>query len=237
MGGKHKMRFSALLRKELRESLPWILLSLVLLLTVCAYMLRMEAYHGRPTPYLSHLSPGTTLHPNALIHYSVFKTSAVWLLIISIGLGLVLGVRHFGIPFFTRTWPFLLHRSASRMAILGAKLTSATIAIVVSLSTAWLILYLYACRPGMFTVPPYYTNLIDGWLFTVLGLVVYLGTALSALSMARWYTTKIFGLVLVTIVIFVMSVETSRPWFITITTLTAAILLSQIIHIFLTREF
>lgn len=231
------MRFLALLRKELRESLPWILLAVVLLLTVGAYMLRIEAYYGRPTRYLSRLSPGATLDPNALAHYSVLQVSAVWLLVISIGLGLVLGARHFGIPFFTRTWPFLLHRSTGRMIILAAKLTAATIAIVVSLSTAWLILYLYACRPGLFTVPPYYTNLIDGWLFTVLGLVVYLGTALSALSTARWYTTKIFGLALVTIVIFATIVESSRPWAIAITIITAAILLSQIIHIFLTREF
>ncbi len=89
----------------------------------------------------------------------------------------------------------------------------------------------------MFAVPPSYTNLIDGWLFTVLGLVVYLGTALSAMSTARWYTTKIFGLALVTIVIFATIVETNRPWAIAITIFTAAILLSQIIHIFLTREF
>jgi hypothetical protein len=200
-------------------------------------MLRMEAYYGRPTRYLSRLSPGTTINPSTFTHYSVLQVSAVWLVVISIGLGLILGARHFGIPFFTRTWPFLLHRSTGRMTILAAKLTAATIAIVVSLGTAWLILYLYACRPGMFAIPPSYTNLTDGWLFTVLGLVVYLATALSALSTARWYTTKIFGLLLVTIVISVMSVETSRPWFITITTLTAAILLSQIIHIFLTREF
>ncbi len=231
------MRFLALLKKELRESLPWILLAVVLLLTVGAYMLRIEAYYGRPTRYLSRLSPGVTLDPNTFAHYSVLQVSAVWLLVISIGLGLVLGARHFGIPFFTRTWPFLLHRSTGRMTILAAKLTAATIAIAVSLSTAWLILYLYACRPGLFTVPPYYTNLIDGWLFTVLGLVVYLGTALSALSTARWYTTKIFGLALVTIVIFATIVESSRPWAIAITIITAAILLSQIIHIFLTREF
>lgn len=231
------MRFLALLKKELRESLPWILLSLVLLLTVCAYMLRMEAYYGRHTRYLSRLSPGTTINPSTFAHYSVLQVSAVWLLIISIGLGLVLGARHFGIPFFTRTWPFLLHRSTGRMTILAAKLTAATISIVVSLSTAWLILYLYACRPGIFTVPPSYINLIDGWLFTVLGLVVYLATALSALSTARWYTTKIFGLVLVTIMIFAMTVESSRLWVIAITTLAAAILLSQTIHIFLTREF
>jgi hypothetical protein len=124
------------------------------------------------------------------------------------------------------------------MTILTAKLTTATIAIVVSLSTAWLVLYLYACRPGMITFPPYYTNLIDGWLFTVLGLIVYLGTALSALSTARWYTNKIFGLALVTILIFTMTVESlSRPWVIAITIFTAAILLSQIVHIFLSREF
>jgi hypothetical protein len=237
MGGKHKMRFLALLRKELRESLPWILLTVILLLTVGAYMLRMEAYYNRHTRYLSRLSPGVTLDPYTFAHYSVLQVSAVWLVVISIGLGLVLGVRHFGIPFFTRTWPFLLHRSTGRMTILTAKLTAATIAIVVSLGTTWLVIYLYACRPGMFTIPPYYTNLIDGWLFTVLGLVVYLATALSALSTARWYTTKIFGLALVTIVIFVMTVETSRPWIIVITIFTAAILLSQIIHIFLTREF
>ena len=232
------MRFLALLRKELRESLPWILLAVILLLTAGVYMLRIEAYYSRDTQYLRRLSPGASLDPSSLVHSSVLQVSALWLVFISIGLGLVLGVRHFGIPIFTRTWPFLLHRSTGKMTILAAKLSAATIAIVFSLGTAWLILYLYACRPGMFTIPPSYTNLIDGWLFIVLGMVVYLGTALSALSTARWYTTRIFGLALVTILILTMTVESSsRPWIVAIIIFTAAILLSQIIHTFLTREF
>ena len=69
------------------------------------------------------------------------------------------------------------------------------------------------------------------------GLVVYLGTALSGLSRARWYTTKMLGLAF-SVLIFVTIVA---QWKLTLAfsavIVGVVILLSQIIDTFLSREF
>lgn len=231
------MRFSALLRKELWESLPWMLLAAIIFLAIGGFALRAQAYHGRPSWSYSSLSPGSAVDSYQLTHYSHLKMTGPWLLITSIGLGLVLAVRHFWIPHFTRTWPFLLHRSVSRQTILGAKLAAATVAFVVSLGSVWVGLYWYACRPELFMVPLPVRIFIEGWLFIVLGLVAYLGAALVNLSTARWYTTKIFGLAFATVVIFMIILQWRLSWAFAIVIIGVVVLLSQIIDTFLNREF
>ena len=231
------MRFVALLRKELWESLPWMILAAIILLGIGGFLLREQANHGQPNWSYSSLSPGTAVEPYQLIHYSYLKMTGSWLFITSIGLGLVLAVRHFWIPHFTRTWPFLLHRSVSRQMILGAKLTAATVAFVVSLGSVWVGLYWYACRPELFMVPPPGRIFIDGWLFIMLGLVAYLGAALVDLSTPRWYTTKIFGLAFATFVIFMIILQWQLIWAFAMVIIGVVVLLSQIIDTFLNREF
>lgn len=231
------MRFLALLRKELRESLPWILLAAIVFLAVGGLCLRAEVYHRDHNWYYSRLSPGSAVEPYRLTRYSALQMTGSWLLVTSIGLGLALGVRHFWIPYFTRTWPFLLHRSVSRQTILGAKLAAAAVALVVSLGAIWIGLYWYACQPELFMVPPPVRVFIEGWLFIVLGLVAYLGTTLVSLSTARWYTTKIFGLGFATIAICMIILQWRLGWAFAVLIVGAAILLSQIIDTFLNREF
>jgi hypothetical protein len=239
------MRFSALLRKELRESLPWMLLAAIIFLATAGFALRAQAYFRQPNWYypglspgaIVELTPGSVVEPHRFIRYSLPKMTASWLIIISSGLGLVLGARHFWIPHFTRTWPFLLHRSVSRRIILAAKLAAATAAFVVSLGFVWTVLYRFACRSELFMVPPPGRIFFEGWLFIVLGLVVYLGTALTGLSTARWYTTKIFGLAFATIVIVVTITQWRLIWAFVVIIIGAVILLSQIVHTFLNREF
>jgi hypothetical protein len=232
------MRFSALLRKELRESLPWMILAAIIFLAIGGFVLRAQAYHGRPNWSYSGLSPGTAVDSYQLTHYySPLAMIGSLLLTTSIGLGLVLAVRHFWIPHFTRTWPFLLHRSASRQMILGAKLTAATVAFVVSLGSVWIGLYWYACRPELFMIPPSVRIFIEGWLFIMFGLVAYLVAALVDLSTARWYTTKIFGLAFATVVIVASISQWRLIWAFVVIIIGAVILLSQIIHTFLNREF
>ena len=231
------MRFSALLRKELWESLPWMLLAAIILLAIGGFALRAQAYHGQLNWSYSPFSPGSVVDTYQLNRSYPLQATGPWLLITSIGLGLALGVRHFWIPHFTRTWPFLLHRSVSRQIILGAKLTAATVAFVVSLGSVWIGLYWYACRPELFTVPPPGRIFIEGWLFIVLGLVIYLGTALTALSTARWYTTKIFGLAFATLVICMIILQWRLSWAFAMVIIGVVVLLSQIINTFLSREF
>jgi hypothetical protein len=158
-----------------------------------------------------------------------------WLFVLSIGLGLVLGIRQFWIPTFTRTWPFLLHRSVNRNTILAAKLTATSIAFACSLVPVWIGIYWYSTRPEVFAVPPTFRFFIEGWIFIILGFMIYLGTALSGLSTAKWYTTKIFGLILGFIIFIV--VQFTLVELLGVIIVSTAILLSQIFQTFLRREF
>ena len=231
------MRFSTLLRKELRECLPWMLLAAIAFLSLGGFFLRAEAYDRSHYWRYSRISPGTTVSHYDLTYYPILKGTGPWLFFLSIGLGLVLGVRQFWIPHFTRTWPFLLHRSVSRKTILAAKLIAASIAFVISIVPVWVGLYWYACRPEVFAIPPMFRVFIEGWIFIMLGLVTYLGTALSGLSTANWYTSKIFGLAFVTVIIVTILSQWTLVWAFAVIAISVVILLSLIFDTFLRREF
>lgn len=233
------MKFSALLYKELRECLPWIVLTAFALLAIGGFLLRTSSqlYYGTYHWRYSHLSSGSVISPYDLIHYPVLNHVGPWLLLSSFIIGLVLGIRHFWVPNFTRTWPFLLHRSANRQSILAAKLIAASISIVVSLGFVWVVLYYYANQPHISILPLTLRNFITGWLFIILGIITYLGTTLSALSTARWYTTKIFGIIFVILVVLAACVGWSFFSVFILIVLCAVVLLTQIFDIFLKREF
>ncbi len=230
------MRFSTLLRKELRECLPWMLLAAIAFLALGGFFLRAGVYYEGDRHY-SRLSPGTVVEHHRLTYYSILNITGPLLLCLSIGLGLILGIRHFWIPHFTRTWPFLLHRSVSRKSILAAKLTAGTIAFVISLGTLWVALYCYANRPEVFAIPQTPRVFIEGWIFIMLGLVTYLGTALLSLSTAKWYTTKIFGLTFAVIVIYTTILQWTFLSAFVVMAVSIAILLSQMFDTFLRRDF
>jgi hypothetical protein len=231
------MRFPALLRKEFRESLPWLILAAIVLFAFGGFCLRAKAYQVDRNQYYTNLSPGSTVETYWLTRSSKLAATGMWLLLTSIGLGLTLGVRHFWMPYFTGTWPFLIHRSTSRKTILGAKLAGALIAFIISIGLVWICLYWYACRPELFIMPQTARVFIEGWIFIALGLVVYLGTALTGLSTARWYTTKIFGLAFATVIIIVTFTQWRFAWAFVVITIGVFILLSQIIDMFLNKEF
>ncbi len=230
------MRFSTLLRKDLRECLPWMLLAVIAFLALGGFFLRAKAHYEVDSHY-SPLSPGTVVEHYRLTYYPILDATGPCLFFSSIGLGLVLGVRHFWIPHFTRTWPFLIHRSVSRKSILAAKLTAGMIAFFISLGPGWVVLYWYANRPEVFAIPQTPRVFIEGWIFIMLGIVAYLGTALSALSTANWYTTKIFGLVLATVIIVTTLSQWTLVGIFTVIAISVTILLVQIFDTFLRREF
>ncbi|MHC4585115.1 MAG: hypothetical protein ACYS3N_11330 [Planctomycetota bacterium] len=230
------MRFSALLKKELRECLPWMLLAGIVFIAVTSVLLQTETYNENINYRYSRLSPGTVISSYSLTFRPAMFLTGPWLFFLSIGLGLVLGIRQFWIPNFTRTWPFLLHRSVSRNTILAAKLVAASITFVISLVPVWVGIYWYATRPDVFAVPPRFRFFIEGWIFIMLGLVTYLGTALSALSTAKWYSTKIFGIVFAGFIIIIFA-QFTLVGLLGVITFSTAILLSQIFQRFLRREF
>ncbi|NLZ04793.1 MAG: hypothetical protein GXY19_06450 [Phycisphaerae bacterium] len=234
------MRFLALLRKELRESLPWLLLAGLLLLGVGLLTVHYEARfaHMRHQHWSSHsgLGPGEVVNTYDLVHSPHLAWVAMWLAFIAPGLGLVLGICHFWVPLFARTWSFLLHRSTSRMSILAAKLAAAILGFLISPGLVWTGLYWYACRSGLL-IPEPIQILVAGWIYIVIGLVVYLGTALSALSTARWYTTRIFGLAFAALAAFLILVQWHLGWVFALAVLAIAILFGQTVAAFLSREF
>jgi len=232
------MRFSALLRKEFRECLPWMLLAAIILLAIGGFSLRqaqLQGWYDWSERYFSSRSVTETY--DLQYRRCPLQLIGPLLLLTSIGLGLVLGVRHFWIPSFTRTWPFLIHRSVDRTTIIWAKLAAAIISFLISLGAIWAALYSYSCDPERFTMLPIKRVFIEGWVFILLGLVVYLGTALAGLSTARWYTTKIFGLAFATLIIFAAILEWRLGWAFAAIVIGAVILLSQITDTISNREF
>ncbi|MHC4396909.1 MAG: hypothetical protein ACYS1A_14775 [Planctomycetota bacterium] len=230
------MRFLTLMWKEFRESLPGLLSAAIVLLAIGGFILRVETQNQRPNWYYSRIIPGETVDAYRLIHHTVLTLPGVWLLLVSIGLGLALGVRQFWMAYFTKTWSFELHRSVSRATILSAKLCIALLGFCISVGIVWTIFYYYSCRPRLFMIPPAFRIFIEGWIFIALGFVTYLGTALVGLSEARWYTTKIVGLGFATLVFFTIF-HWKLSWVFATLIIGVVILLSQIIYTFLNREF
>ena len=231
------MKLLMLVRKELRESLPWLLLAGFALFVVGAFLLRAEIQFERANWSYSQLKPGTTIETHRLMIYSALAGPAAWLYCVSMALGLVLAVVQFWLPGFTKTWPFLLHRSTDRSVILAAKLTAAVAGFGLSLGTAWIILYAYASTPGVFPIPAPARIFANGWIYMAWGLVVYLGAVLTGLSRARWYTTRVFGLVFAGMAILAGAVDCTFFWACIIIVVTGVILLAQVCNAFLKREY
>jgi len=231
------MRFMALLRKELRESLPWILLSAIAFLVIGGLLLREAALYHRYDFYISNLSRRSAISTYWLTNHSPISPAGSALFVISIGLGLFLGIRQFLVPHFTGTWPFLIHRSTGRKSILAAKFTAAALGFIISLGVIWSAFFWYASQPGIFTVPPAIKFFFEGWLLVSLGFLVYMGTALVGLNRKRWYTTRIFPLAFVTIAICMVILQWNLAWAFIVLIISALILLMQINDTFLSREF
>ena len=231
------MRFLTLLRKELRECLPWMLLATIAFFAIGGYFLRAQVHYGYYDFHHRYFSPNSIIESYPLTHSSPLAPIGPLLFVIAIGLGSVLGLRQFWIPHFTKTWAFLLHRSTNRKNILAAKLTATSIALIISMGLVWIVLYWYAFRSELFILPPTERVFIHGWIFIILGFVAYLGTALSGLSTAHWYTTKIFGPAFATFVIITTISQWSLAIAFIVIIISAVILLIQIYDVFLNREF
>lgn len=231
------MRFLALVQKELRECLPWTLLAAVVFLAVGGFFLRWEGVYGRYARPRADLPSESNVKWDWGARYSSLQMVGPVLFLTAIGLGLVMAVRQFWIHYFTGTWPFLIHRSVSRETIFWAKFTAATLGFIISTGAVWYGLYWYACQPELFIAPPTVRVFIEGWIFILLGLVVYLGTALVGLSTARWYTTKIFALAFAAFIILMVFVQCRLAWAFAVIIVGVVILLSQIIETISKREF
>ena len=230
------MRFLTLLRKELRECLPWILAAAIFFLVLGSVTLRLAMIVDNEQRYPLFMGGGDVI-VSYFHRVSVLDGCGGPLMLVSIGLGLALAARQFWQENSARTWGFTLHRSVARQTILWAKLSAAAMALVIPLGAIWTGFYWYACQEGVFMLPPVPRVFVEGWFFLAAGALIYLGTALTSLSTARWYTTKVFGFILaILICVMVFNQWRLLPAFVIIV-IGAAALLSQIIDTFLNREF
>ncbi|MCD4830352.1 MAG: hypothetical protein K8R02_00930 [Anaerohalosphaeraceae bacterium] len=238
------MRFKALLYKEIREVLPWLLLAAAALLAFGFIFLQLSArsieWHWQTFPVGNISAIQSSSDPDVTIwnmFYGPFIASAGTLLfLISIGLGIAIGVRQYWMGFFIKTWGFMLHRSASRGQILTAKLTAGAISFA-PLAVIWALLYLYGHNRELFPVPPATRTFIEGLIFIGLGYVVYLAIAIARLSPEKWYTRIILGPALGIWVFFALVMQWQITLACGVLIIAAAILLVQITNVFLTREF
>ena len=191
------MKFLTLLQKELRESLPYILgacivLLLAGLLSVQGY-LKAHPHHNTTDEYWS-IHAGQQINFYDLAPLCPFASVGGWLVGIACALGLGLGILHFWVPQLTRTWPFLIHRSVTKPTIVSVKLTAACSGILLGLGGAWACVYGYGRLVKLVRPVPNHQVFWDGTILLTLGLVCYLGAAVSGLCTRRWYTTKLAGL-------------------------------------------
>lgn len=229
------MRFFALLKKELRECMPWTLLAGVGYLLIGGFFLQL-AFDMKFGRYL-HFSPGSTVSSYTLIKSSSLSSCGIWLAVISIALGLALGIRQFWMPQFTGTWGITLHRSVKRQTILWGKISAAVISFVITVCLLWSIFFRYSQRPGLLPIPPINRYFAEGLIFIAVGFVTYLGTVLAGLSKAKWYTTKIFGLAFAAMIFIATGLQYRIVTAFAVLLIASLFLLAQIVYTFLNREF
>ncbi len=229
------MRFLALFKKELREAVPWLILAVLFLLAIGWLIIHTKAYDQRQWYYGS-ISNGKVIDSYMIFRTDIMLEPAVLMFFTSIGLGLLVGIRHFWVPDFTRTWQFLIHRSATRSLILSAKLTAGATAMF-CLSIAWLLLAGYARVSERVIIPPESGIVGMGIFYSYLGFIVYLGIALCALTAARWYTTRMFGLFFVFIMFMIILSQTNFTFVFCLSVFFLAVLIIQIYEKFLQKEF
>ena len=231
------MKFIALVKNELRTAVPWILLAIAVMVLVGGFII-YDKYIWQQENFMRwHYGAGEQIDLGRLSCRSPMSGLGPWLFCSSIGLGLVLGTVHFLMPFVTKTWGFTLHRSASRLSIVSAKMLAATTAFVISLGLTWTFFFYFVHFNQMFPLPPTLAVYAEGWLFILYGMLVYLATGVAAISRARWYTTKIFSLGFVFLVILLAFLTGDLFWAILIIAIGAAIFKVQLVYDFLTREF
>jgi ABC-type transport system involved in multi-copper enzyme maturation permease subunit len=232
------MKFGALVYKEIRECLPYMLGAALLLI---AFGFTMVQITVNPDYIENRYTQFSNINVNQWGGYYLFRASliqpaGVWAMIFSVALGIALAIRQYSAEFFVRTWGFLLHRSVNRGTILASKLFAGLLSFI-PLIIIWGLFYLYAHDKRYFPIPPTGRIFAEGLIFVAFGYISYLAIAMAALNKAKWYTTKKLSIAFGIWMFVTLMVQWQPFWgWITII-IAAAILLVQIIDTFLNREF
>jgi hypothetical protein len=169
--------------------------------------------------------------------YSPLSVVGPLLIFAAILCGTLMGFLQFWMPGFRRTWHFILHRSVTKKEILLAMITAAVLTFVIFAGGSWTLLFLYASLPGIFVLPPAFQVYIEGWLFIALGVVFYFGVAISGISTARWYTTKLFPIAFAGVILIITFMGLEIIWAAIVVAAGVLILAIQASFVFLDGEF
>jgi hypothetical protein len=199
------MRFTTLVLKELGENAGIVLFGLILL------AIGWLIIHSNAEMYADFEMEG--METKAVLSQSAtFGGMGFLLLFVSCVSGAAIGIQQFCYPEFSKTWAFLLHRSVRRSAIVLSKFLACFLLLAVSVGVFWALLYLYACKPGLFALAPPFSAFLHGWYPVGLGFLLYLGTAHTGVSQARWYTTRVFGALTAFILVLLFAFTVNLYW-------------------------
>ena len=221
------MRFRALVYKELRECLPFIIGAVILQFAFGFTIVQMVIDPDHIDNYYRGWN---------YFNESFIGVAGGWLLAFSVALGIALGIRQYAAEFFIRTWGFLFHRSVRRGTILASKLFAGFLGFI-PLAVIWGLFYLYAHDKRFFPIPPADRILWEGLIFVAFGYVSYLAVAMAALSRAKWYTTKKVSIAFGIWMFITLIMQWQLFWGWMAIAIATVILLVQIIDTFLNREF
>ncbi len=229
------MKFFTLLKKDIKDAIPWILVSIISLYILCLFSVRMRLYSMNQEGY-GGFKNGEIVNQNYILREDVLQGSTVLMFFITILLGLALGFIHFWKPGIRKTWQFIIHRSTTRTAILLSKISVAAI-MVICMSLAWLLFVKIVSNFKSVIIPPEAGIVRLGVFYAFLSFIAYISIALCALTKARWYTTKLFSIIfgLVMYAIIISQAYFYRAVFIFV--LAFVVLIIQLYQVFLQREF
>ncbi len=222
------MSFAAMLRKDLRECLPWLVPAVLIVLVIGSGELLVRGHVRAADDYQ---------WPRMSVDMAskLFITGGM-LSVCSLALGIAMAFRQFFVPTIANEWGFLVHR-AGRPAVVGSKTTAGLLSLALP-GCVWSALFIMASRTGALPLPPSPTTLAAGWISIAWGFALYLALSVGITSGGSWYGRKVVPTAFVLVLLFLFAVDNaSLAAAAIIVGMIVAVLLPQLIHQFNTREF
>ncbi|MHC4148917.1 MAG: hypothetical protein ACYSR5_05460 [Planctomycetota bacterium] len=232
------MRFIALVRREFQEAVGALIVVTFLFVLISGVIVQRQIRYAQMHNRWMDQEPGESIYIRHLIGYpKPLSGTGLVILFASIILGPALAGQQFWEHEKRKTWAFMIHRSVKRETILLAKFLTAALTLIVCLGLPWTLLYLLVSRPGLFPYPPPLRILIEGWMFVILGMVAYFGTAAALVNTRKKYTTRFFAIAFAAGVCILPLIQTNLTVCFAVIAVALVILLSDIVDTFLSREF
>jgi hypothetical protein len=218
--------FRALAVKELRETRGIALLALA----ACGYLAAMTIDPRFP------MGRGWWQDAIPFVDDRFFG----WCGWISAALATALGLRQTLGESIRGTWPFLLHRPASRRWLIGVKLLVGAVVYLVCAVVPIVVVSLWAARPGAHASPFRWWMTLPSWEMWLTVPVLYLGAFLTGIRPGRWVGSRLLplvaaGLVAIFTVAQISSEESS--WWLLVPLVADALMIAGIFFIAHTRDF